>query len=96
MPQHNAQLVSECRALIASGKRVAAVKKYRAATGATLVEARRVLDDKRPLRPEDVPAIKWDGGMDRYFLREDGAIVCEGMSVELGWLDGQGGVNWVK
>jgi ribosomal protein L7/L12 len=41
-----AKLDAECRALIAAGKRVEAVKKYRTATGCSLPEAQRQLGMK--------------------------------------------------
>lgn len=50
----------------------------------------------RPLVPTDVPNLEWNESMAKYKLREDGAVLADGMSIELGWLDGRGGVNWLR
>lgn len=51
---------------------------------------------RRKLLPTDIPEAEWKVGYDDYLLREDGAVVAEGISIEIGWLDGRGGVNWTK
>lgn len=44
--QKQEALLADCRALMAAGKRVEAVKKYRTATKAFLAEAQRVLANR--------------------------------------------------
>lgn len=51
---------------------------------------------KRLLLKTDVPNEPWRTGMDKYFLREDGAILAEGLAVEIGFVKPDGTVAWVQ
>lgn len=50
---------------------------------------------RRPLMAQDIPNAVWKPEYAEYRLRDDGAIISDGMCIELGWLDGRGGVNWL-
>ena len=51
---------------------------------------------KRPLTPADIPSESWRDGYNRYWLREDGIIEAEGLSVPLGFVTESGAVSWTK
>lgn len=52
--------------------------------------------NKRLLQKSDIPNEPWRSGMDTYFLREDGAILVEGIPVEIGFVKPDGTVAWVQ
>lgn len=49
----------------------------------------------KALTPADIPAEEWKAGYDEYQLRSDGVILSKRVG-EVGWLDGKGGVSWLK
>jgi hypothetical protein len=52
---------------------------------------------RRPLVPTDAPNEPWRDDYANYELREDGAILADGVSIELGWVNpSTGTVNWVR
>jgi hypothetical protein len=51
---------------------------------------------KRKLKQTAVPRIEWKDAYEGHQLHADGAIVADGISVELGWINGTGGVSWTK
>ena len=51
----------------------------------------------RAFTQADAPNEPWREHYGAYLFREDGAVVAQGVSVELGWVDkGAGRVHWVS
>jgi len=52
---------------------------------------------RRKLLPTDIPNEAWRDAYAEYELREDGAIISQGMSIELGWIHPESGtINWLR
>lgn len=57
---------------------------------------RRQKMPRRALSPADIPGLEWREMFADLVLREDGAVMGTSSELEVGWLDGKGGINWVR